>query len=154
MSTDTAPTETRPTHRHPAESDGPIVLFDGVCNLCNGFVQFVLRHERDREPRLRFAALQSTVGSELLTAHGLDPASLDSVVLIEGGTARTCSDAVLGVLRHLRAPWRLARIFGVLPRFVRDAGYRVVARSRYRLFGKKDACPMPTAELRTRFLGP
>lgn len=134
------------------EAAGPIVLFDGVCNLCNGFVQFVFRAERDDEPRIRFAALQSDLGTALLRRHGLDPGALDSVVLIAGGRARVCSDAVLGVLTHLRQPWRLGRVFGVLPRALRDAAYRLVARHRYRLFGKQDACPMPRPGQRERFL--
>lgn len=128
---------------------GPTLLFDGVCNLCNGAVQFVLDHERDHT--LRFAALQSPEAKDLLGDHPL-PAGLDSVLLVEGGEVFAHSDAALRVARHLRMPWRLLGVFRVVPRFVRDAVYRFVARHRYRWFGKSETCRIPTPELRARFL--
>lgn len=128
------------------------ILFDGVCNLCNGFVQFVIEH--DAAGRFRFASLQSGVGQELLRAHGLQPRQEpDSVVLLEGGRAYTHSAAALGVLRGLGGVWGVAGAAGQLfPRFLRDAVYRLVARNRYRWFGRQEACWLPTPELKARFL--
>ncbi|MBK8979112.1 MAG: thiol-disulfide oxidoreductase DCC family protein [Planctomycetes bacterium] len=132
--------------------DPPVVLFDGVCNLCNGWVRFVLRHERSGANPLRFAALQSEAGARLLAEHGLPTDRLDSIVLIDGGRASQKSDAVLRLLRHLRQPWRLGAVFRIMPRFLRDAVYDLVARNRYRLFGRRDTCSIPTPETRARFL--
>ncbi|UYZ63451.1 thiol-disulfide oxidoreductase DCC family protein [Hymenobacter weizhouensis] len=128
------------------------ILFDGVCNLCNGFVQFVI--QRDASGQLRFAALQSDAGRALLTAHALPaPATPDSIVLLENGRAYTHSEAALGILRKLGGGWALlAAVVGALPRFARDAAYRYVARNRYRWFGQQDACWLPTPELAARFL--
>ncbi|GAB2767342.1 putative DCC family thiol-disulfide oxidoreductase YuxK [Hymenobacter luteus] len=128
------------------------ILFDGVCNLCNGFVQFVIEH--DAAGRFRFASLQSGVGQELLRSHGLLPQQEpDSVVLLEGGRAYTHSAAALGVLRGLGGLWGVVGTVGQLfPRFLRDAVYRLVARNRYRWFGRQEACWLPTPELKARFL--
>lgn len=129
-----------------------VILFDGVCNLCNGFVQFVIEH--DAAGQFQFASLQSTAGQELLRAHGLpllpEP---ESVVLVTGGRAYTHSAAALGVLARLGSIWGLVgRVGGVFPRFLRDAVYRLVARNRYRWFGRQESCWLPTPELRARFL--
>lgn len=128
------------------------ILFDGVCNLCNGFVQFVIEH--DAAGRFRFASLQSEVGQELLRAHGLQPQQEpDSVVLLEGGRAYTHSAAALGVLRGLGGIWGGVGAVGQLfPRFLRNAVYRLIARNRYRWFGRQEACWLPTPELKARFL--
>lgn len=128
------------------------ILFDGVCNLCNGFVQFVIRH--DAAGRYRFASLQSAAGQALLRAHGVPLASEpDSVVLVENGRAYTHSAAALGILRGLGSPLSgLAIVLLAFPRFLRDAVYRLVARYRYRWFGRQDACWLPTPELAARFL--
>lgn len=132
----------------------PVLLFDGVCSLCAGSVRFVLDHERDHA--IRFAPLQSPTGRGLLAEHGLvepgESLPLSSVVLIEGGRAFVRSDAVLRVCRHLRAPYRWAWWFRVLPRWVRDAAYRVVAKHRYRLFGQETACLRPPEGQEGRFL--
>ncbi len=128
----------------------PIVLFDGVCNLCHGVVRFVL--DRDRDARFRFAPLQSEVGRALLRGAGLDPDALDNVVLIDGVGAHLRSDASLRIARLLGAPWSWARLLVAIPRPLRDAVYDFVARNRYRWFGKKDACPLPRPEWRDRFL--
>ncbi len=133
-------------------TDPPTILFDGVCSLCGGWVRFVLAHESDREPRVRFAALQSEPGAALARVHGIDPERLDSIVFVADGVAWQHSDAVMQMLRHLRAPWRWGRIGRILPRGFRDWCYRLVARNRYRLFGKTDTCMVPTSELRSRFL--
>lgn len=115
-------------------------------------MRFVLAHENDREPRVRFAALQSEPGAALARAHGIDPERLDSIVFVTGGVAWQHSDAVLRMLGHLRAPWRWGRVARILPRAFRDWCYRRVARNRYRLFGKTDTCMVPTPALRQRFL--
>lgn len=130
----------------------PVILFDGVCNLCSGAVQFVI--ERDPEGHFRFASLQSEVGAELLRAHGLkvpegDP---DSIVLIEGGRSYESSGAALRIARGLSGLWWMLYAFIIVPAFLRDAVYRWVARNRYRWFGKSEECWVPTPDLRTRFL--
>ena len=129
----------------------PIVLFDGVCNLCNGSVQFLLK--RDREGRFRFASLQSDAGRRLMAEHGLAVDSLSSVLLIEGGRVWQESSAALRIARHLPGAWKLLWIFAAVPRPLRDAVYRWIARNRYRWFGKTETCWLPTPELKARFLG-
>ena len=130
----------------------PIILFDGVCNLCNGFVQFLIRH--DAPGQFRFAALQSAAGQELLRAHQLPaPPEPDSVVLVADGQAYTHSAAALGILARLGGPWAvLARAGRLVPGPWRDALYRLIARYRYRWFGRQAACWLPTPELQSRFL--
>lgn len=128
----------------------PILLFDGVCNLCNSSVQFVIRN--DRRGRVRFAALQSEVGRQLLERHRIDPAKTDSLVLVTEDHAYVRSDAALRLARYLDGPYRHLTILRVVPRWLRDGVYRWVARNRYRWFGKQDHCMMPTPELRARFL--
>ncbi len=133
------------------EREHAIVLFDGVCNLCNGLVQFVIR--RDPAPaRFRFAALQSNAGQQLLREHGLSTVDLDTFVLVEAGVARVRSTAALRLLKRLGLPWSLAWSFIIVPRPLRDAVYRFVARNRYRWFGVRESCMVPTPELRSRFL--
>ena len=128
----------------------PVVLFDGVCNMCNGIVRFLLA--RDRARRLRFASIQSEAGRVLLARHGLDAVAADTFVLIEGGRASVRSDAALAVARHLPAPWRWGVVLRVLPRPWRDAAYDYIARHRYGWFGKRDTCMIPTPDVRERFL--
>ena len=128
----------------------PIVLFDGVCNLCNGSVQFLIK--RDREAYFRFASLQSETGQKLQAELGMDPQALDSVILVEGGRWYKESDAALRIARNLPGAWKLLTAFRVIPRPLRDAAYRLIARNRYRWFGKSETCWLPTPELRGRFL--
>ncbi|MDG5817987.1 thiol-disulfide oxidoreductase DCC family protein [Natronococcus sp. A-GB7] len=130
--------------------DAPIVLFDGVCNLCAGFVQFIV--PRDDEEVFHFASLQSDVGQRLLTDHGLAEDHLDSIVLIEGEDAYVKSAAVLRIGEHLGGVYALGRPLRYLPQRLRDWGYDVVAANRYRVFGKKDQCMMPTGNVQERFL--
>jgi predicted DCC family thiol-disulfide oxidoreductase YuxK len=118
----------------------PVLLFDGVCNLCNGTVSFLLAHDRAR--RLRFAALQTPLGGELLRRSGL-PGDVSTLVLIEGGRISTRSTAVLRALRHLGGPWKLAPLLLVIPRGLRDAAYALIARNRYRWFGRREQCRRP-----------
>lgn len=132
-------------------SEHPILLFDGVCNLCAGAVRFAI--VRDREARLRFTPLQSPLGQELLRRHGYEPGAVETVVLIDAAGAHDRSTAALRLLRHLPPPWRwIGPPLLLLPRRLRDAVYDFVARHRYRWFGRRDACLVPTPELRSRFL--
>jgi predicted DCC family thiol-disulfide oxidoreductase YuxK len=126
------------------------VLFDGECNLCNGSVQFILR--RDPAGRFRFASLQSDAGRELRHQYGLHTESIDTVVLIAGDKAYTRSDAALGIARRLGGLWPVLYVGMIVPRFIRDRIYNFIARNRYRWFGKRESCYMPTPELRGRFL--
>lgn len=134
-------------HMDPAKS---VLLFDGVCNLCNSSVQFILA--RDPKAKFRFASLQSDEGQELLQAFEDRPSDLSSVVLIEDGQLYARSDAALRVARQLSGGWPLLYAFIVLPRALRDAVYNWIARNRYRWFGKRDSCMIPSPELRSRFL--
>jgi predicted DCC family thiol-disulfide oxidoreductase YuxK len=128
-----------------------IVLFDGVCNLCTGSVQFLL--QRDRRRRFRFAALQSSAGQALLRQHGLAGDILETIVVLERGKARLRSNAALLLARRLPWPWPLLAALRILPRALRDALYTLVARHRYRWFGRTERCMLPTPEVADRFLG-
>ena len=127
-----------------------IILFDGVCNLCNRSVQFILR--RDPRGRFRFAAIQSEAGQRILRERGLPAEGVGSIVLLEGGVLYTKSTAGLRIARGLTPPWPLLSLFLIVPRFLRDPVYRLIARNRYRFFGKQEACMLPTPDTRARFL--
>ena len=135
-----------------AESTSPLVFFDGVCNLCNGTVQFIL--DRDKGSAFRFAQLQSEAAAKVLNERGvtIDKEALDSVMLVEGDKVYQRSDAALRIARRLSFPWSLWYVFIIVPRFLRDAIYKLIARNRYRWFGKSETCRVPTPELRARFL--
>jgi predicted DCC family thiol-disulfide oxidoreductase YuxK len=126
------------------------MLFDGVCNLCNASVRFVIR--RDPGAVFRFASLQSPVGRSLLKEHGLPVDELASIVLIDGDRCYVKSDAALRIARALRRPWPLVGAFLIVPRAIRDHVYEFVARNRYRWFGKQDSCALPTPATASRFL--
>ena len=126
------------------------ILFDGVCNLCNGFVRFVVR--RDPAAGFRFAALQSPAAAALLREAGVASPLPDSVILVEDGRVYLRSGAALRIARGLRFPWPLAYAAIVVPRFIRDRVYDAVAARRYRWFGRRDVCMVPTPELQKRFL--
>jgi len=127
----------------------PVLLFDGVCNLCNGAVQFVLKH--DTKKVFRFASLQSDVAERLLQQYG-HLKKFSSVVLLENGQLFQKSNAVLKVAKHLPWYWQWAQVFWIIPRFMRDAVYDWIAENRYKWFGKRETCMVPTPELRQRFL--
>lgn len=127
-----------------------LVIFDGVCNFCVGSVNFILRYEA--KPDLQFAAVQSNTGSRMLHELGFDPANAETFVLIEDGKAYLRSTAALRVARHLRWPWRALVVLRIIPRPLRDWAYRLVATHRYRWFGRKDSCMIPTPEVRRRFV--
>lgn len=134
-------------------SGSPTLLFDGVCNLCSGSVRWVIRH--DPQALFRFASLQSAIAQDILKQHGCPPAAcdaLDSVVLVDGDRLWVKSDAALEVLRRIGGGWAFLRVLRIVPRPIRDAVYGWVARHRYRWFGKRDECWLPTPELRRRFL--
>ena len=132
------------------ERTDAIVLFDGVCNLCNGMVQFVIRHDRDA--RLRLAALQSPQGQALLAWCGQVLNDFDTMVFIEGGRAYFKSSAALRLARYLSWPWPLLSLTLAIPQVGRDWCYDCVARNRYRLFGRTESCMVPTPEIQKRFL--
>ena len=137
----------------PSDSPGAIILFDGVCNLCNGFVNFVI--DRDPDAVFRFAALQSDAAQVLLRQHEVQAERgtlLQSVILIEDGTLYRRSTAALRIARRLTAPWPLLYALIAVPRPLRDTIYDGVAARRYDWFGKRDQCRVPTPELQRRFL--
>ncbi|MDP9121067.1 MAG: DCC1-like thiol-disulfide oxidoreductase family protein [Acidobacteriota bacterium] len=128
-----------------------VVLFDGYCNLCSGSVQFVLR--RDPHGHFHFASLQSPAGERLLAAAGFPKGETGTIVLVEGGTGSTRSEAVLRIARGLRQPWPLlSSILRLVPRPLRDHLYTLIANRRYAWFGRRDSCMLPTPEVRQRFL--
>lgn len=127
-----------------------IVLFDGVCNFCNSSVNFLIEH--DKAGYFKFAPLQSEIGQKLLEEHKIDKTEIDSVIVIEDNKAFTHSTAALKLAKGLGGIWSLGYVFIIVPKFIRDFFYRLFAKNRYRLFGKKDACMMPTPEIRARFL--
>ncbi|NGQ97121.1 thiol-disulfide oxidoreductase DCC family protein [Brevibacillus sp. SYP-B805] len=127
-----------------------ILLFDGVCNLCHQAVQFIIR--RDPHGRIHFASLQSEAGRQLLERYHLPQTYLDSIVLVDDGKIYTQSTAALRIARKLHGWWPALYLLILVPRFIRDPFYRWVARNRYKWFGKREACLLPTPELRKRFL--
>ena len=132
-----------------------MLFYDGVCGLCNRLVRFLLRF--DHNDRFRYATLQSDFTPKILNRHGLNPADLDSVVLISDfglptEAAHTKSDAILAAARDLGGIWRLGLLARLLPRPVRNWGYNRIARNRYRIFGRYDSCPLPKPENRVKFV--
>lgn len=127
-----------------------VVLFDGVCNLCQRSVQIILAN--DTRGGFHFASLQSALGMQLLQQHGLAAEHLKTFVLVENGQVYTRSTAALRVAAQLKGAWRWLRVLMLVPRPIRDAVYNLVARNRYRWFGKKEACWLPRPEWRHRFI--
>ena len=133
------------------ENSKKIILFDGVCNLCNRSVQFVIK--RDQDDVFRFAALQSEIGQKLVRERGLDTSTTDSIILIEPGIAYyTKSDAALQIGRKLKGYRTLSTVLNLIPSGLRNIVYDFVARNRYKWYGKRDACMLPTPELKAKFL--
>ena len=128
----------------------PVIFFDGVCNLCTGSVQFIIKH--DPNQHFRFASLQSELGQQFLQQNGLSADTFDSFIVCENGKYYTESTAALRVARKLSGLWPALYAFILLPAFIRNSVYRLIARNRYRWFGKKEACWIPTAELNSLFL--
>lgn len=127
-----------------------IILFDGVCNLCNGAVTFIIK--RDKDDLFRYAALQSKVGEELIGKNVIDTSNPESMVLIDDGRCYTKSSAALKIARHLSGGYPLLYGLMVLPAVIRDWMYDQIAQNRYRWFGKRESCMVPTPELKAKFL--
>jgi predicted DCC family thiol-disulfide oxidoreductase YuxK len=128
----------------------PVILFDGVCNLCSGAVQFIIRHDPERN--FRFASLQSQFGEGVMKHFGLPINEFNSFILLENGKIYTRSTAALKIAKKLKGGWSLASGFIIVPRFIRDAVYNLIAAKRYKWFGKKESCWIPTPELSSLFL--
>lgn len=128
----------------------PIILFDGICNLCNGSVLFVIRH--DKEGRFRFAPLQSAFGEQFVQANAYPATKPESLVLVDGDDVYFKSTAALKIARNLNGLWPLFYVFILVPKPVRDFVYDLVARHRYRIFGKKDQCMVPDEDVKHRFI--
>lgn len=133
-------------------ADDGIVLFDGVCNLCNGWVDFLLK--RDSRKYFRFASLQSAFGRDLLARHGLNPDDMNSVVFIQNGRAYRRSSAAVAIMKSMPGAWPvLGWLVWAIPKPLRELAYMIVARYRYAWFGERSTCRLPTPEERGRFLG-
>ncbi|UZR93334.1 thiol-disulfide oxidoreductase DCC family protein [Chondrinema litorale] len=126
-----------------------IILFDGVCNLCNGSVNFIIDH--DKKNRFKFTSLQSETGQKLLETHNLN-LELESIILIENEKTYQKSDAALQISKKLNFPVPMLYIAIIIPRFLRDHIYNYIAKNRYKWFGKSDSCRMPTPELKAKFI--
>lgn len=127
-----------------------VILFDGVCNFCNGTVNFLLR--QDKKMRFRFAALQSEAGQALLAQYGLSKENLDTFILLDNGKVYRRSTAALRVGNNLPWYWQWTQVFRIVPPFIRDGVYNFIARNRYKWFGKKATCMLPTPGMQSRFL--
>jgi predicted DCC family thiol-disulfide oxidoreductase YuxK len=128
----------------------PVIFFDGVCNLCNAAVQFIIKH--DRAAVFKLAALQSAAATRLLVNLPANEAAADSILLLENGKLYTRSTAALRIAKRLTGGWKLLYVLIFVPRFIRDAVYKLVARNRYRIWGKQDNCMVPTPDVQERFL--
>ena len=128
----------------------PLVLFDGICNFCDFWVHFAIRH--DRRKRLKFAPLQGETAARLLANTGIDPEKNDTVLFLTNGHVYAQSSAALRICGQLDGGWKLLAVFLAVPGFIRNPVYRWIARNRYRWYGKKETCLVPTPELRERFL--
>lgn len=127
----------------------PVVLFDGVCKLCNASVNFIL--QRDRKGKIKFTPLQSDYGQALLDEYGKESEMPDSIIFLEGDRLTAKSTAALRITKYLDGLWPLCTIFLIIPRFIRDFFYDVIAKNRYRWFGKNDTCRLPNPEFEDRF---
>ncbi|MCV3206716.1 DCC1-like thiol-disulfide oxidoreductase family protein [Mesorhizobium sp. YC-39] len=141
---------------HPPETPSfdathPLIVFDGVCVLCSGFVRMVVRLDRKR--RFRFATAQSPLGEALFKKHGLRTDSYETNLVLINGAAFTRLESFVAVMAELGWPWRAARVLLILPRPLRGWLYDRIAKNRYALFGRKDSCEIPSAELRGRLIG-
>lgn len=127
-----------------------LVLFDGVCNFCNFWVRFALKH--DKKGKLKFTSLQGETAKTVLPQFGIDPYIITSVIFIENGIAYHESTAALKICRHLDGGWKLFYALIIIPTFIRDGIYKWIAKNRYKWFGKQESCMLPTAEQRARFV--
>ena len=127
-----------------------VLLFDGVCNFCSSTVQFIIRH--DPQGVFQFLPIQSAEGSRIYREHGFDPANGETFLLLTERGVFVRSDAALQIAQTFGGPWKLLGIAKLIPRPIRDWVYRLIAKNRYRLFGRQEQCLMPTPEIRARFL--
>jgi predicted DCC family thiol-disulfide oxidoreductase YuxK len=132
------------------EKGKKIILFDGVCNLCNRSVTYVI--QRDKKDVFRFAALQEAAGQALIATHGIDTSQTDSVILVDGEKVYVKSTAALKIARHLGGGYPLLYGFMIVPNFIRNWVYDYIAKNRYKWYGKKESCMIPTPELKAKFL--
>ncbi|MDC7999874.1 DCC1-like thiol-disulfide oxidoreductase family protein [Aequorivita todarodis] len=130
--------------------DHKIILFDGVCNLCNGAVTYIIK--RDKRNIFKFAALQSDIGKELISKYNIDTSKVDSIILIDGEKHYEKSSAALHIAKQLSGAYPLLFGFMAVPKFIRNAVYDYIAKNRYKWFGKRESCMIPTAELQSKFL--
>lgn len=129
-----------------------LILFDGVCNLCNGAVNFIIK--RDKNNIFLFAALQEEVGKHMIRKYRVDTSKVDSILTLSSTTQNLefKSDAALSISKHLGFPYSLLPVFKIVPKFLRDGVYDIIAKNRYRWFGKQEVCMIPTPELKSKFL--
>ncbi|GAB5540082.1 MAG: thiol-disulfide oxidoreductase DCC family protein [Salibacteraceae bacterium] len=132
------------------QNQDQLILFDGVCNLCNGFVQFIIRH--DQKKQFKFATLQSQSGQALLSEFGKSSENFDSVVFVVNRKLKTKSTAVLHIAKEMGGIWSFAVVFIIIPRIMRDWVYDIIARNRYSFFGKRQECMVPTKDVMERFV--
>jgi predicted DCC family thiol-disulfide oxidoreductase YuxK len=128
----------------------PVILFDGVCNFCSGMVNFIIR--QDKNKKFRFAALQSDAGQKLLKEYNLPVENFESFILIDKGKVYKSSTAGLRLYNQLPWYWKWTQLFWIFPAFIRNGVYNFIAKHRYKWFGKKDSCMVPTADIKSRFL--
>ena len=127
-----------------------IILFDGVCNLCNNSVQFIIK--KDKKKQFLFTSLQSDAARDILLQFQLKNSEMNSILLIENGEVYQKSDAILKIVKYLNGIWKMSYGFIIIPKFIRDYVYMLIAKNRYRWFGKREVCMIPTKELQMRFL--
>jgi predicted DCC family thiol-disulfide oxidoreductase YuxK len=137
-------------HEFKSNTYKAIILFDGVCNLCNASVNFIIK--KDKNDSFRFASIQGETGKVILDQLGIDPKKEDTIILYHKGKFYTRSTAVLRIVRSLNGLWPILYVFIVVPKFIRDSIYRFIAKHRYSWFGQKDSCMVPTKELLGKFL--
>lgn len=131
-------------------NDTSIILFDGVCNFCNSSVNKIIKH--DKKNKFKFAALQSETGKKLLEKYSIDSTKIDSIILIEDDVAFIKSTAILKISKQMNGLYPLAYGFIIIPAFIRNIVYDFIARNRYKWFGKKDSCMIPTEEVKSKFI--
>jgi predicted DCC family thiol-disulfide oxidoreductase YuxK len=131
-------------------NQNPVILFDGICNLCSGWVQFLIR--KDIKMKFRFAPIQSKIGQKLLHTFGLDSNNLETVIYLKGNDCFRESSAILEILKDLGGLWTIVFVLKLIPGALRNGLYRYIAKKRYRIFGKRTSCLMPTPENKKRFL--
>ena len=128
----------------------PIILFDGVCNLCNDSVNFIIKH--DKKAQFLFASLQSDAAKEILLQYNSKKIKIDSIVLIQKNKIYEKSTAALNIAKGLSGGYKLLYLFIIIPKFIRDLGYNYIAKNRYKWYGKKESCMIPTPEIKNRFI--